>query len=88
MKFELMEEREKPASEQIIARGMVDVASELRLVDPGLLVAMIQGGKEASIADLVNSSTEMYFRRGALQYALSSECRVSWDGPADHRLRS
>ena len=81
MKFNLIDEREKPASEQVIARGMVEVASELRLVDAGLLVTMIQNGKEASICDLVNSSTEMYFQRDALQYALSSHCSVCWEEP-------
>lgn len=81
MKFDLMEEFDKPASEEVIARSIVDVASELRLVDASVMVTMIQNGREASISDLVNSSTEMYFRSGTLQYALSAQCRVCWEEP-------
>ena len=79
MNFHKLDDREKPVSERAIAHALVDVASELRLVDAGLLVDMIQSGKEASISDLVNSSTEMYFQKGALQYALSSDCSVCWE---------
>lgn len=65
--------------EKIIAEGMKDVASELRLVDAHNLVAMIQSGQEGAIADVVNSSTELFFKSGTLQYALSSNCSVRWN---------
>ena len=65
--------------ERIIAAAMVDVATELRLTDPSELILMIRGEQAANIADLVNSSGELFFRGGALRYALSAGCDVQWD---------
>jgi hypothetical protein len=65
--------------DQIIAAAMVDVATELRLTDPSELIVMIRGEQAANIADLVNSSGELFFRGGALRYALSAGCDVQWD---------
>ena len=65
--------------DQIIAAAMVDVATELRLTDPSELIVMIRGEQAANIADLVNSSGELFFRGGALRDALSSRCDVQWD---------
>src|SRR5215469_13492017 len=50
------------ASEQIIADALVDVASELRLPDAAELMSMILNDHAANIADLVNSSTELFSR--------------------------
>jgi hypothetical protein len=65
--------------EEIIAKAMVDVATELRLADPCELMLMIRGEQAANIADLVNSSTELFFNSGTLRYALSASCTVKWD---------
>jgi len=65
--------------EQIIADALVDVASELRLTDAAELMAMIRNDQAANIADLVNSSTELYFRSGTLRYALSASFKAPWD---------
>jgi hypothetical protein len=65
--------------EQIIADALVEVASELRLIDAGELMLMIRNDHAANIADVVNSSTELFFRPGALRYALSSSFRAAWD---------
>jgi hypothetical protein len=67
------------ASERIIAEGIVDVASELRLLEVPELVAMIRRDESLNIADLVNSSTELYFRSGALRYASCADYHVQWD---------
>jgi len=67
------------AHEKIIADGIVDVATELRLADASELMLLIRNNQEANIADLVNSSTELYFKPGALKYALSAGCTVRWD---------
>ena len=70
----------RPAGrEQIIADALVDVASELRLTDAAELMAMIRNDQAANIADLVNSSTELYFRSGTLRYALSASFKAPWD---------
>lgn len=65
--------------EKIIAEGIVDVATELRLVDASEFVALIRTNQQANIADLINSSSELYFKAGTLRYALTSGCEVSWN---------
>jgi hypothetical protein len=65
--------------EKIIAEGIVDVATELRLADVSDLMLFIRSDQTANIEDLVNSSTELYFRNGTLKYALVAGCSVRWD---------
>jgi hypothetical protein len=65
--------------EQIIADALVDVASELRLTDAAELMLMIRNDHAANIADLVNSSTELFFKSGTLRYALSASFKAPWD---------
>ncbi|MGO4870862.1 MAG: hypothetical protein ACLPGW_09670 [Roseiarcus sp.] len=72
--------------EEIIAKAMVDVATELRLADPSELILMIRGEQAANIADLVNSSSELFFKSGTLRYALSAGCDVQWDSTPTIRL--
>jgi hypothetical protein len=67
------------AHEKIIADAIVEVATELRLADASELMVLIRNNQDANIADLVNSSTELYFKPGALKYALSAGCNVGWD---------
>jgi hypothetical protein len=71
--------RRPRAREQIIADALVDVASELRLTDAAELILMIRGDQAANLADLVNSSTELFFKSGTLRYALSASFRSPWD---------
>jgi hypothetical protein len=65
--------------EQIIADALVDFASELRLTDAGELMSMIKNDHAANLADLVNSSTELFFKSGTLRYALSASFKAPWD---------
>src|ERR1700746_3069898 len=65
--------------ERIIADALVDVASELRLTDAAELMSMIRNDHAANIADLVNSSTELFFKSGTLRYALSASFKAPWD---------
>jgi hypothetical protein len=71
--------RRPRAREQIVADALVDVASELRLTDAAELILMIRGDQAANLADLVNSSTELFFKSGTLRYALSASFRSPWD---------
>ncbi len=72
--------------ERIIADALIDVASELRLTDAAELVAMIRNDHAANIADLVNSSTELFFKSGTLRYALSASFRAPWDATPEVAL--
>jgi hypothetical protein len=64
--------------ERILADAMVDVATELRLADPLEFLMMVRGNQDANIADLVNSSSELFFRGGSLRYGLSARCDLKW----------
>jgi hypothetical protein len=68
-----------PEREQIIADALVGFASELRLTDATELMSMIQNDHAANLADLVNSSTELFFKSGTLRYALSASFKAPWD---------
>jgi hypothetical protein len=67
------------ALEKIIAEGVVDVATELRLADVSDLMLFIRCDQSANIEDLVNSSTELYFKNGTLKYALVAGCSIRWE---------
>ncbi len=64
--------------EKVIADAIVEVATELRLSDPTEFILLVRGEQEANIADLVNSSSELFFRKGTLRYALAADCALSW----------
>ena len=72
--------------ERALADAMVDVATELRLADLTELFLMIHGDQAANIADLVNSSSELFFKSGALKYALSAGCELRWESAPTVRL--
>ena len=72
--------------ERILADAMVEVATELRLADPAEFVLLIQGDQEANIADLVNSSSELFFKNGALRYGLAAKCDLCWESTPAVRL--
>jgi hypothetical protein len=65
--------------ERALAEGMKDVASELRLVDPADFVAFIRTDQYGNIRNLVNSSTEMFFKPGTIQFGLSGEADLDWN---------
>ncbi len=67
------------AFERTIADALVDVATELRLADPAELMMMIRREQAANIADLVNSSTELFYRYGTFRYALAASFELRWN---------
>jgi hypothetical protein len=64
--------------ERVLADAIVDVATELRLADPTEFILLVRGEQEANLSDLVNSSSELFFKKGALRYALSADCALGW----------
>lgn len=70
---------QRQTHERILADALVDVATELRLVDPTEFILMIRGDQAANIADLVNSSSELFFKNGALRYGLAAGCHLRWE---------
>ncbi len=74
------------AHERILADALVDVATELRLADPTELLLMIRSDHEANIADLVNSSSELFFKAGSLRYGLVARYELGWESTPSVRL--
>ena len=62
--------------ERVIAAALIDVASELRLTDVAELINLIRNDETANLADLVNSSTELFYKSGALRYALTASFKA------------
>ncbi|HEY8008557.1 MAG TPA: hypothetical protein VIE66_17575 [Methylocella sp.] len=56
------------------------VAAELRLVDAGDFIAYIHDEKFANIQDIVNSSAELFFKRGAVAFGWGGEYELDWNG--------
>jgi hypothetical protein len=66
--------------EKALADGLRDVASELRLIEATDLVAFIRTEQFANIANLVNSSTELYFKPGTVRFGQSGDVSLKWGG--------
>lgn len=64
--------------EAIIAENIREVVAELRLVDPTDYIAFIRCELFANIADLVSSSTELYFFPGTLEMGHGGEIHCDW----------
>ncbi|HJZ44846.1 MAG TPA: hypothetical protein VJ233_14085 [Hyphomicrobiaceae bacterium] len=66
--------------EKALADGLRDVASDLRLIDAADLIAFIRTEQFANIGNLVNSSTELYYKPGTLNFGQSADLDVKWGG--------
>lgn len=64
--------------EKALAEGLRDVATELRLVDPADFIAFIRTEQFGNLRNLVNSSTEMFFKPGTITFGLSGEVDLPW----------
>lgn len=67
--------------EKILADGIVDVASELRMVDISDFIYHIKSENYANVGDLINSSAELYFKPGTITFNWSATLRVDWKAP-------
>ena len=67
--------------EKALAEGIKEVASELRLVEVADFVAFIRTEQFANVANLVNSSTELYFQPGTVTFGLSGDIDLQWGSP-------
>lgn len=66
--------------EKALAEGLKEVASELRLIDAADFVAFIRTEQFANVANLVNSSTELYFKAGTIRFGQSGDIDLEWGG--------
>ena len=70
------EEIDLAEHERVLADAIVNVATELRLSDPTEFIMLVRGEQAANISDLVNSSSELFFKKGALRYGLCADCAL------------
>jgi hypothetical protein len=64
--------------EKVLADGLRDVAAELRLIDAADFVAFLRTEQFANIANLVNSSSELYFKANTLTFGHSGDVLLKW----------
>lgn len=72
--------RNKNASERekILADGIGEVVAELRLVEVVDYVAFLRMDRLGNIADIVNSSVQLYLKAGTLRFANEGEVHLTW----------
>jgi hypothetical protein len=66
--------------ERVLAENVIEVARDLRLVAAADLVAWLEGRRLGNIAAIVDSSTELMFKAGAVQFDMSGAADLSWSG--------
>ena len=62
----------------VLAQGLQRVAEDLRTIDLIDVVSYIRFGSYATIEDLLQSSTEMFFKHGALSFAWTAGVEMAW----------
>lgn len=67
--------------ERALGRGVRELASDLRLVEPGAYVDFVRAERFANIANLVSSSAELFFKPGTIFFGHSGEVDLRWDQP-------
>jgi len=77
----MRKQRRKPGlleRERMLGDAIKCVAAELRLVDLSILVRSVILEQHANIADLVASSSELFFVDGTLKYGSRAEVDLNW----------
>ncbi len=64
--------------ERLLANGIKEVVAELRLVEVVDYVAFLRMEAYGNIADIVESSAQLYLQPGALRFAEAGEVSLSW----------
>jgi hypothetical protein len=62
----------------ILENGLKDVVDELHEIDPVDLVSFIRFGSFSAIEDLLQSSTELFFKEGTLTFAWTAGVEMDW----------
>lgn len=64
--------------ERALAAGIREVVAELRLVEVADYIAFLRLEHYGNIADIINSSSELYLKPGVLRFANSGSVDVAW----------
>ena len=65
----------------ILSDNLQDVAAELRTIDLVDIVSYIRYGSFATLDDLIQSSTELFFRSGTISFAWTARVDLGWEDP-------
>ncbi|WP_230533103.1 hypothetical protein [Microvirga roseola] len=71
-------EAEADPFEVVLANHIKDVVAELSLTDVGVLTSFISKDLHANVEDLVESSTELFFKDGTLRYGHLASVSFEW----------
>ncbi|MGO4707432.1 hypothetical protein AB4072_16845 [Microvirga sp. 2MCAF38] len=66
------------AYEKILSNNLKDVLAELYLIDCGIFLSYVTGEKHGTIEDILNSSTELFFKEGTICYSHTAETIFDW----------
>ncbi|MEX3007011.1 hypothetical protein [Hoeflea sp. TYP-13] len=64
--------------EEIVAHAIRSVASELRLIDAGDLIALLKLECHSDLADLVSSAAELFFQPGTVNFGVGGDYQLDW----------
>jgi len=64
--------------EIIVAHAIQGLVAELRLIDPADYIAFIRLEHFATLADIVDSASELYFMPGTVRLGHGGEARIGW----------
>ena len=62
----------------LLAESLKGVADDLRTIDLADIVSYIRFGSYATIEDLLQSSTELFFKQGVLSFAWTAGVEMAW----------
>ena len=65
--------------EEILAKAIGPLASELRLIDAADLISLLRLEYHANISDLVSSAAELYFHPGTVNFGVGGDYHLDWD---------
>ena len=66
--------------EEILAEGIQKVVAELRLVEVIDYIAFFRMDQLGNIADIVNSSSQLYLKAGTLRFGNDGDVHLAWGG--------
>lgn len=72
--------------EILFASALSGLASELRLIDPGVLAVYIREGLHANLRDVVASSCELLFVENSWRYGGRAHAALSWTGTPEFSI--
>ena len=66
-------------NERVMARGLEDLAQELRLIDIADFISYIREDKLGHVDNLVQSAAEVVLKPGVIRFASSARVDVDWE---------